>query len=152
MLDGIDWGILIWLVVAALSGLGEMLTGTFLLVPFAIAALGAAILVALGVDITWVLFVFGVVALVVLRWGIQYGRRVDAEPPATRAGAGRYVGAEGSVIRRIDPMTAGMVRLGTEDWRALSDSGDSIEVGVRVRALSLRGNALVVEALPENGG
>lgn len=152
MLDGIDWGVLIWLIVAAVSGLGEMLTGTFLLVPFAIASLAAAILVAIGVDITWVLFVFGVISLVVLRWGIRYGRRVNAEPPATREGAGRQIGAEGSVIRKIDPMTAGMVRLGTQEWRALSDSGDSIEVGARVRVLALRGSALVVELLPGDGG
>lgn len=152
MLDGIDVGILIWLIVAGLSGFGEALTGTLFLIPFAIAALVAAVLVALGVDITWVLLVFGVVALGVLGWVMRYGARVNAEPPATREGASRYIDAQGSVIRDIEAETAGRVRLGAEDWRAISGSGDPIAVGTRVRVLQVRGNALVVEPFPADVG
>jgi membrane protein implicated in regulation of membrane protease activity len=145
MLDAIDWEILIWLVVAALSGLGEALTGTLFLVPFAIAGVAAAIAVALGAESMWVLFVFGVVVLAALAWVIKFAGRTKDDPPATHEGAHRYVDARGSVTGEIDPIAGGRVKIGGESWRALSHTGESIEEGVPVRVIEVRGNALVVE-------
>lgn len=147
MLDAIDWEILIWLLAAALSGVGEILTGSYFFIPLVIGAVAAAIAVALGVDIVVVLLVFGSIALAGLGWVLKYAARIRDEPPATHEGARRYVDAEGSVTKYIGEIDAGRVQLGGESWRALSHSGEPISVGTRVRVLEVRGNALVVEPM-----
>ena len=147
MLDAIDWEILIWLVAAALSGVGEMLTGTYFFIPLVIGAVAAAIAVALGADIVLVLLVFGSIALVGLGWMLKFATRTKGEPPATHEGAHRYVNAEGSVTKDVSEVEAGRVQIGGESWRALSHSGESIATGTRVRVIEVRGNALVVEPI-----
>ena len=145
MLDAIDWELLIWLVLAALSGLGEMLTGTFLLVPLVVGAIAAAIAVALGADILWVLFVFGVVALSALGLVLRFAARTKDDPLATNEGARRYVDARGSVTSDIDLLGGGRVSTGGQSWRALSNNGEPISTGCKVRVVEVRGTALIVE-------
>lgn len=145
MLDGIDWGVLIWLIAAALSGLGEMLTGTLFLLPFVIGAIAAAVVAALGAEMIWTLAAFGVVTSLVFAWVFFFAVRFRAEPNATREGAGRYVGALGTVTDSIDDLSAGRVKLRSESWRAVTDTGEPIEVGVKVQVIEVRGNALVVK-------
>jgi hypothetical protein len=48
MLDGIDVAVVIWLALAALSGVGEMLSGTMFLLPIVAGAIVAAALAAFG--------------------------------------------------------------------------------------------------------
>ena len=147
MLDAIDWGIVIWLLLGALSVVGEALTGTLLLIPFAIAAIITAMAVALGADSFWALIVFAAVSLFVLALVFRFGRRLAVEPAATHEGARRYIDARGVVLIRIPEQDAGRVRVGGEEWRALSHSGRPIEPDARVRVIEIRGNALVVEPI-----
>jgi membrane protein implicated in regulation of membrane protease activity len=147
MIDGIDWGIVIWLVLAALSGVGEMLTGTYFLIPLLVAAIAAAIAVALGAEMIWVLLVFGAIALLGFSWVLRFAAATKGEPPATHEGALRYIDAHGSVTSDIQSPNAGRVQIGGESWRALSHTGDPIDAGVRVRVIEVRGNALVVEPI-----
>lgn len=147
MLDAIDWGIVVWLLVGALSGVGEALTGTLLLIPFAIAAIIAAMAVALGADSFWALIVFGLVSLFALALVLRFGKRLAEEPAATKQGARRYIDARGVVLIRIPEHDAGRVRIGGEEWRSLSHSGVAIEPGTRIRVIEIRGNALVVETV-----
>lgn len=147
MLDGIDWSIVIWLVLAAISGIGEMLTGTYFLIPLLVAAVAAAIAVALGAEVMWVLLVFGVIALVGFGWVLKFAAATKEEPPATTEGARRYIDARGSVTSDIDTPNAGRVQIGGESWRALSATDEPIAAGVRVRVIEVRGSALVVEQI-----
>ena len=51
MFEGIDLAILLWLLGGVVSGVAEVLTGTFFLLPFAVgafAAAGAAALLMMG--------------------------------------------------------------------------------------------------------
>ena len=145
MLEGIDWAIVFWLLAGVLSGVGELLTGTMFLLPFAGGAFAAAAVAALCAGPVWTLVAFLAVTMGTLVWAVRYSRRVKAEPPATREGAHRYVDVSGVVTRDIEGRAAGQVRLGTESWRALSSTGQSIAAGVPVRVIEVRGNALVVE-------
>ena len=146
MLDGIDVEVLLWLVVAVLSGVGEMASGALVLLPFAIAAIVAAILAALGVEMVWALTVFAVISvtsLVVLR---RFAFHEDLDSAPVRAGGGqRYVDAIGVVTSDIPATMSGRVRVETESWRAIAKDGGLIDEGTRVRVTEVRGNALIVE-------
>ena len=49
MPSGPELELLVWVVVAILSGIGELLTGSFFLLPFAIGAAAAGLAAAFGV-------------------------------------------------------------------------------------------------------
>lgn len=145
MLDAIDFGIVLWLVVAALSGLGEMMSGSLFLLPFVIGAIVAAVLAAVGVDMVWALVVFSAISLLSLFLLRRFAVLSESDPSPVRLGGSRYVDAIGQVIADIGESSAGRVRVETESWRALSNTAEPIAAGEQVRVVEVRGNALIVE-------
>ena len=145
MPSGPELEILIWAIVAVISGIGELLTGSFFLLPFAIGATAAALAAALGAELPVVLPLFLVVSLGSLWWLRRFADRSSKQAPVIQAGAGRYVGAVGSVTAAITQSTEGRVQLDGQSWRALTAHGEPIDAGTTVRVVEVRGTALVVE-------
>jgi membrane protein implicated in regulation of membrane protease activity len=109
-----------WTIFAIVMGIGEIFTAGFFLLPFAIGAAVAAVLAWANVALIaqWLVF-FGVsiLSLVFLRRFIS--RQDEGEQP--QVGANRWVGRQGVVLEDIDPHSgAGMVRVATEEWRAIA--------------------------------
>ena len=132
----------LWTGLAIVMGIGEIFTAGFFLLPFAIGAGAAAVLAWLGVSVIaqWLVF-FGVslVAMVYLR---RFIRRQDEITPQA-VGANRWANSRGIVLEAIDPITSsGMVRIGGEEWRAVSDQ--AIPAGSKVLVLEVTGSRLVV--------
>lgn len=147
MPSGPEVEIVVWVLIAILSGIGEILTGSFFLLPFAIGAIVAAIAAGFGVGLPWVLGLFLAVSISSLLWLRRFAKQSEAEAPAIRAGAGRYVDAVGRVSGDIDGASEGRVELSGQAWRALSADGEPIPAGTEVRVVEVRGTALIVEAL-----
>lgn len=140
----------VWTLLAIGMGIGEIFTAGFFLLPFAIGAAAAAVLAWLGVALVaqWLVF-FGVsaIAFTYLRKFID---RQDAEVQP-RIGANRWLEARGVVLVEIDPLAAtGMVRIDTEEWRAVSEDGSRIPAGVPVIVTDVQGSRLVVTPLGDN--
>jgi membrane protein implicated in regulation of membrane protease activity len=54
------------------------------------------------------------------------------------------------VIETIQPSArAGRVKIGGEDWRAVTDDESNLEVGRKVRIKGIDGNKVVVERIGE---
>lgn len=139
----------VWTLFAIGMGVGEMFTAGFFLLPFAIGAAAAAVLAWLGVALLaqWLVF-FGVSAMsfAYLR---QFIARQDAQTQP-RIGANRWLDAIGIVLEEIDPDTAGgMVRIDSEEWRAVSEDGVTIPQGTRVIVTAVQGSRLVVSPLTD---
>jgi membrane protein implicated in regulation of membrane protease activity len=138
----------LWLVAAALLGLGEMHTGGFFLAPFAVGAAVAAIVSAAGAGavLTIPLFlVSSVLVLLLLRPVTQRHRRL---PPAMRTGAAALVGKQAIVLERIaNHEGLGCVKIDGQVWTARSyDDDHEIAAGERVHVVEIRGaTALVME-------
>ena len=138
----------IWLIVAAIFGVGEIVTLGFFLAPFAGGALLAALVTALGAPgaVGWGVFVVvSVVLLLALRPIARSHRR---QPPQLRTGTAALVGRTGMVVERIaNDEGVGSVRIDGELWHARSyDEDEVIEAGKRVQVLEIRGaTALVAE-------
>ncbi len=143
---------LIWLAAAVAFGIGEMLmAGSFFLLPFAVGAVLAAIIAAVvpGVLWSWLAFVIGsVAAFAAMRPFAQ--RLQDNAPDVAGIGANRLVGAIGVVVSPISatPGVAGMVKVGTEEWRADTPPGIALSAGTKVRVLEVLGTRLLVEPTP----
>jgi membrane protein implicated in regulation of membrane protease activity len=138
----------LWLIAAAIFGVGEIATLSFFLAPFAGGALLAALVTALGAPgaVGWGVFVVvSVVLLLALR---PIARSHLRQPPRLRTGTAALVGRTGMVIERIaNDEGVGSVRIDGELWTARSFDEDTvIEAGKRVQVLEIRGaTALVAE-------
>ena len=133
----------IWLGMALLLAIGEMLTAGFFMLPFAVGAGVAAILAFFDVAVPIQFLVFlgtSILALVALR---RFA--ASDHEPSYPVGAKRYVGAAALVLEDIDPArNVGRVRMDAEEWNATSN-GERIAAGVKVKVVQVRGTRLVVE-------
>ena len=141
----------VWLVLAVLFALVELtfLGGTFVLLPFAIAAFVASVLAFYGVavEVQWAVFVLGGGALfyVMYRWARDFLQHHDLPKGA---GADRLVGEVGVVTVGIEPDDTdrrGRVTIGAELWGALGKDDAPLPAGTRVRVASVVGTRVVVE-------
>ncbi|WP_419849028.1 NfeD family protein [Candidatus Poriferisocius sp.] len=137
----------LWTCSAVVFSLAEVFTAGFFLLPFAIGAAAAAVLAWVDAHILWqwlVFFLGSAVSFVYLR---RFVRRLD-DDKQPRVGAKRLIDAHGKIIERVDDdeMT-GMVRIGGEEWRAIS--AEPIEVDTRVMVTDIDGTRLVVVPAPQ---
>ena len=109
-----------------------------------IGAAAAAVLAWIGVGLIAQWFVFFGVSLIAFAYLRRFIVAQDAlEQP--RVGANRWIGMEGIVLQDIDNDEAvGMVRVESEEWRAISDDGNVIGAGARIEVIDVRGARLVV--------
>jgi len=136
----------IWIAAAVILAIGELLTVGFFLLPFAVGAAAAAALAFAGVSVAWQIITFAVVSLVFLGLLQRFAKRDRDADQGARVGGERYVGRSGIVLSTVRPYdTSGMVKIGTEEWKATVDGDDEIPEGSRVTVAEVRGTRLVVE-------
>ncbi|HLM62692.1 MAG TPA: NfeD family protein [Acidimicrobiales bacterium] len=145
MNDSESWGWL-WLVAASVFAVGEMVTpGSFILLPFAIGAVLAAVLAffELPVWAEWLAFV--VASAATLAAFRPLSRRLDLQGSDSGVGSRRLLGQEGHVLTAIPGAGGlGLVRVDREEWRAESTNGMPIPSGAHVRVADVRGTRVVV--------
>jgi len=136
----------IWLVVAVVLGVAEVLNLSFYLFPFAIGAAGAALvsLAGGGAILAWPVFA----VLTAVSFGIvrPIAKRHLDMPPQIRTGTAALVGRTAVVLERVDNDAAtGSVRLDGEVWSARAYDEDRIfDEGSRVQVLEIRGATALV--------
>jgi membrane protein implicated in regulation of membrane protease activity len=139
----------IWLVAAAILGVGEMHQGGFYLAPFALGAVLATVASLLGVGAVLSVVAFLGVSGVVFGALRPVARRHRQLPPPIRTGAAALIGRPAIVLERIaNAEGVGCVKLdGGEVWTARSyDDDEVIDAGKRVEVIEIRGaTALVMQ-------
>ena len=141
-----DW--LLWLILAVVFGVGEIVTLGFFLAPFAGGAAVAAVVSAVGAPFVAALAVFLVISVVLLAALRPLARSHRRMPPQIRTGTAALVGKPATVLERIaNEEGVGCVRIDGEVWTARAFDEDAvIEAGKRVHVLEIRGaTALVAE-------
>lgn len=139
-----DW--LIWLIVAGVLVVGEMVTTTFILGPIALAALLAALVAALGASTGAQIAVFALCAAASVLLIRPIARKHLRTPAQQRTGTAALIGQGALVIDRVDAH-AGTVKLAGEVWSARSfDEDDVYEPGARVTVIEIDGATARVSA------
>ena len=137
-----DW--VLWLIAAAILGVGEIATTGLFLAPFAAGALVAALLAAVGVGTAISLAVFLVVSIIALAALRPIARAHRRQPAALRTGTAALIGRTATVIDQIT-CDEGSIRLEGEVWRARPyDEDEVIEPGARVHVIEIRGVTAMV--------
>jgi membrane protein implicated in regulation of membrane protease activity len=142
---------LVWIAVALLFAIVEVLTVALFAAFVAVGAVAAAVVAFFGADIVTQSIVFCAASilgiLVVRRPLVQYLQR--RQSPDVRSGAATMIGQTALVVDPIGgPHVRGHVRIAGEDWPALTRDGRPLEAGMSVRVVEIRRATLVVEPAP----
>ena len=137
---------LLWLIAAVLLAVGEMLTLSFFLAPFAGGALVAALVAGVGLGglIPWLVFL--VVSAILLAALRPLARAQGRKSPALRTGTAALTGRDATVVERIaNHEGVGAIRLDGEIWTARTYLDDEvIDAGQRVQVIEIRGATALV--------
>lgn len=137
----------IWLIVAIVLVILEIMTAGFGVICFAIGAAFSALIAGLGGNITWQVVVFAVVSLltfIFLRPVVM--RFLDKKSKDVKTNADAIIGRKGIVSERIDAeQHTGRVAVDGDDWKAVSEDGSVIEKGVSVEIVKLDSIILTVK-------
>ena len=137
----------IWMGLAALLLIAEIFTAGFFLLWFSIGAAGAGILALLGVGRPGQIIVFIIVSGILFVFGRRFAEQVTEKQPSG-IGADRFVDQEGIVLETIDNMAnTGSARVGQDEWRAISETGDVIPKGSRIKVSRIDGTRAIVKVI-----
>jgi membrane protein implicated in regulation of membrane protease activity len=137
-----------WAIAAVILAVGEVLTVSFFLFPFALGCVAAALVDLAGGGSAPQAAAF--VVLTALGLGVvrPIARRHVTMPPSLRTGTAALVGSTAVVTETIhNDAGRGAVRLEGEVWSARAyDDDEVIEAGTRVTVVDIKGaTALVTE-------
>jgi membrane protein implicated in regulation of membrane protease activity len=135
----------LWVLLAVGFAVAELFTpGLFVAGLLVLPALAAAIAAGLGAGgvVQLVVFIVGSLGtILILR---PLARRSVRMPPQLRTGTAALVGADGTVLERVD-RDGGRVRIGGEEWSARAFLDDQvIEAGERVEIVEIKGATALV--------
>jgi membrane protein implicated in regulation of membrane protease activity len=137
----------IWIATGIVLAVVEIIVPGVFIIPFIVGAVTAGVLAytGLGPMVQWT--AFAVVSGVLLPLALLITRRIMKKlPPAV--GSGRLIGMRGRVTIAVDNReNKGHVRLGGELWRAESELGGGIPVGIVVEVTAVKGIRVVVREI-----
>ena len=129
----------IWLIIAVVLVIVEIVTAGFGSICFAIGAAISAIVAILGGNFTWQILIFAVVSLLTfffLRPVMMRFLMKKSDEVKTNAEA--LIGRQGIVSERIDEKHhTGRVAVDGDDWKAVSADGTVIEQGAEVKIVKM---------------
>jgi membrane protein implicated in regulation of membrane protease activity len=139
----VSW--IVWLIVAAVLGVAELLTMTFAFGLIAAAAVVAAVVGAFHLDLAIQLAAFVAAAGAGLGIVRPVAIRHIKQPPALRTGVAALVGRSAIVLEEVNEH-GGRVRIDGEDWssRPYLDESLVIPVGTKVDVMQIKGATALV--------
>ncbi len=139
----VSW--IVWLIVAAVLGVAELLTMTFAFGLIAVAAVVAAVVGAFHIDLALQLAAFVVAAGAGLGFVRPIAVRHLKQPPALRSGVAALVGRSAIVLQEVNEHS-GRVRIDGEEWssRPYLDESLVIPVGTKVDVMQIKGATALV--------
>src|SRR5215469_15195454 len=135
---------IVWLIVAAVLGVAELLTTTFALGIIAVAALIAAGTAAAHLGLEFQLLAFVLASGAGLGFVLPVARRHVRQPPLLRTGSAALVGRPAHVLEEVSDH-GGRVRIGGEEWSARAyDEALVIPAGRTVDVMQIEGATALV--------
>jgi len=135
---------IVWLVLAAVLGVAEVMTTTLAFGLIAAGAVVAAVVGAAGAGLPFQLGAFAVAAAAGLGVVRPIAMRHIKQPPLLRTGTSALVGRSAKVVEEITD-DGGRVRIGGELWSARPyDESQVIPVGSTVDVFAIEGATALV--------
>lgn len=135
----------IWLLLAGLFFIGEMITVGFLIFWLGIGALLAMIVSFFTTNIIIQTAIFVISSIILILATKPFVKRfVDVKKTNTNVFS--IIGKKALVIKEIDPINAkGQIKVNSEIWSAESENGEKIEEGSEVEIIRINGVKAIVK-------
>lgn len=139
----------LWLIIAVVFGIAELMTTSLTLVWFSIGALVAMVLSTFIESIVVQISIFAIISITLLVVSTKYFVDKDKDFKYDTNLQG-IVQKKGIVKKEINPYDLGIVTLGGEDWTAISAENIRIEKGTVVKVIKIEGVKLVVSPVDDD--
>ena len=139
-------GLQIWILIAAVCFIGELITAGFFILWFGVGASVAAVLNYLGFSENTQIIAFILVAIILLALSRPLAKKITQGMPTKKATSDRLIGEKGIVVEDISPENGGIVQISGDIWRAISDQ--KIGEGSTILVEKIEGVKLVVKQAP----
>lgn len=136
----------IWLIVALLLFIVELMTSGFAVICLSIGAAGGAIAALITSTIEIQLLTFAVVSLLAIAAVRPVLKRTFMRGEKIRTNADAMIGRRGVACATIDD-DEGRVMIDGVDWKARSESGERIEKGTKVVVVKMESIILIVKPI-----
>ena len=137
---------IIWLTVAVLFGIAEVLTTSLTLIWFSIGALVVLALSGIITNIILQLIIFAIVSIFLLVIATKKIVKTDKDYKYETNLQG-ILSKQGVVKEEILPYKTGIVSINGEDWSAISINNEGIGVGTIVEIVKIEGVKLIVRCV-----
>ena len=139
----VSW--IVWLIVAAVLGVAELLTTTFAFGIIAAAAVVAAVVGAFHLSFALQLVAFAVAAGAGLVFVRPIALRHIKQPPQLRTGTAALVGRTAIVLEEVTDHS-GRIRIDGEEWssRTYVEDSPAIPAGAKVDVMQIKGATALV--------
>ena len=135
---------IVWLVLAAVLGVAEIMTTTLAFGLIAVGAVVAGVVGVAGAGLPFQLIAFGVASAAGLGLVRPIAVRHIKQPPLLRTGTSALVGRSAKVVEEVTD-DGGKVRIGGELWSARTyDESQVIPVGSSVDVFAIEGATALV--------
>ena len=139
-------GWLIWIIIGAIFIVAEIFSVSFFAGPIGVACLVAALINYAGATATWQMIGFSITSVgLLLAVRPIWKRMMENISNKEVSGINTYVGRQGKITETVDPQAeTGRIKIGGEDWRAVSDKSIIIEEGSLATVIRIEGSKAVV--------
>jgi membrane protein implicated in regulation of membrane protease activity len=136
----------LWAVVAVICLILELTAGDFFIICFAIGAVPAAIVAALGVGVYYQIVVFAIITLVSLFYVRPFAKRYLHKGEDKRiSNADALMGRQGRVVETVQAGGFGRVQIDGDIWKAVTKDGADIPEGSNVVVVDRASTIITVE-------
>ena len=137
--------VVVWLALFVILAVSELITMGLTSIWFAVGALAACLVSALGANLIVQAIVFVVVSILILLFNRPFAvNYINKDPEKTNVES--MEGKVGEVTADINNVLAtGTVKIDGMDWTARTDNGEIIEAGEYVKVLRVEGVKVIVE-------
>ncbi len=138
----------IWLIIAGIFFIGEIMTVGFLLFWFGFGSLAAMIVSFFTTNIIIQTTVFLIISVLLLLITKPFVKKFVDKKPTVITNAYNIIGKKAIVLEDIDPIQSkGLVKIGTETWSAESEADEKISKDTEVEVTAIKGVKAVVKTL-----
>lgn len=134
----------IWIILIIVFSVVELMTLGLTTIWFAGAALLALLAALVGLSVPFQIIIFLISAVLLIYYTKPIAKnylRIGSEKTNVEA----VVGMVGPVTKRIEQYATGQVKINGQIWSALSENGEPIEVGIKVKVVAVEGVKLIVQ-------
>ncbi len=135
--------ILIWIFIAVVFVIFELITSSFFLVWFAAGSIVAAVLNYLGFDVYVQFIAFVIVSLILILSTRKFADKITPEP-SKKTSVDRLIGKHGKIIRKLEDNTY-IVNVNGEEWSAKGEK--DIEINDKVEIVGIESIKLIIKKI-----